>query len=148
MLYFFYYTAKLAVDREFLMLKKEEYYTWNDFEDDVPKLVTKINSLGEKFNGIYGISRGGLPLAVKLSHLLDLPMLMGGVNEKSLVVDDVADTGSMLIPFKDRGATLVTIFYKPWSKIEPHIWLRKTESFIYFPWENTPLPIRQILPSP
>lgn len=119
------------------------YYSWNDFEDDIPILVAKIKSIGP-FNGIHGIQRGGGTLAIKLSHMLDMLLVDGGVNSKTLVVDDVADTGSMLMPFRDRGATILTIFYKPWSKIEPNIWLRKTESYIYFPWENTPYPIRKV----
>ncbi len=88
------------------------------------------------FDGIHGIPRGGLPIAVKLSHELNLPILIGGVTKNTLVVDDVSDTGSMLAPFKDREAIIVTIFYKPWSKVVPDIWLRKTEDHIVFPWEK------------
>lgn len=117
-------------------MRKRQSYSWDDFEKDVPKLVSKIKKLKKEFNGIYGIPRGGLVLAVKLSNLLDLPVIMGGITEKTLVVDDVADTGSMLAPLKARKATLVTIFYKPWSKVVPDIWLRKTKRYIDFPWEN------------
>lgn len=118
------------------------YYTWNDFEEDVLKITAKLKACGEKFNGIYGISRGGLPLAVKLSNILDKPLVMGGVDEKTLVVDDVADTGSILIPQKERGAIIVTLFCKPWSKVVPNIYIRTTESRIIFPWESSQFPIR------
>mgnify|MGYP001564559915 CR=1 FL=1 len=114
---------------------KKEKYTWTEFEEDTSKLAAKIKRLRKKFDGIHGIPRGGLTLAVKLSHLLNLPILIGGVTKNTLVVDDVADTGSMLMPFKERKATIVTIFYKPWSKVVPNIWLRKTENHIVFPWE-------------
>lgn len=114
---------------------KRQKYSWDDFEKDIPKLVVRIKKLKKQFNGIYAIPRGGLVLAVKLSNIFDLPIVLGGVTEKTLVVDDVSDTGSMLAPLKERGATIVTIFYKPWSKVVPDIWLRKTENYIDFPWE-------------
>lgn len=119
---------------------KKIIYSWQEFEGDIPKLVLEIKRLARRksgFNGIYGVPRGGLTLAVKLSHMLDLPLILGGVTKKTLVVDDVSDTGSMLAPLKERGATIATIFYKPWSKIVPDIWLRKTENYIEFPWEKT-----------
>jgi len=115
---------------------KKQAYTWAEFEEDIPKLVAKIKKLNRRFDGIYGIPRGGLAISVKLSHHLDLPLLIGGVTSKTLLVDDVADTGATLLPYVGRDATIVTIFYKPWSKVEPDIWIRKTENQIVFPWEK------------
>jgi len=109
---------------------------WDDFEKDVPKLIRKIKKLRKRFDGIYGIPRGGLSIAVKLSHELNLPILVGGVTAKTLLVDDVADSGSTLLPYTNRKATIVTIFYKPWSKVKPDIWLRETKKHVIFPWEK------------
>src|SRR3989338_4319716 len=91
---------------------KKQRYSWDDFEKDVPKLIRKIKKLRKRFDGIYGIPRGGLSIAVKLSHELNLPILVGGVTAKTLLVDDVADSGSTLLPYTNRKATIVTIFYK------------------------------------
>lgn len=115
---------------------KKQHYTWQEFEKDIPELVRRIKKLRRRFDGIYGIPRGGLPLAVKLSHHLNLPILAGGVTSKTLVVDDVADTGSTLLPYRERRAIIVTLFWHPKSKVRPHIWLRKKEAdWIVFPWE-------------
>lgn len=114
---------------------KKRHYTWREFDKDTKKIAGKIKRSKKRFDGIHGIPRGGLTLAVSLSHLLNLPILIGGVTKNTLVVDDVSDVGSTLTPFKERKATIVTIFYKPWSKIEPDIWLRKTKDHIVFPWE-------------
>lgn len=119
------------------LMVKHQYYSWDDFENDIPKLVKRIKKFKKQFNGIYAIPRGGLVIAVKLSHELNLPLLMGGVTKNTLVIDDVADTGSMLLPLKERKAIIATIFYKPWSKVVPDIWLRKTGNYIDFPWEKT-----------
>jgi len=117
-------------------MPKNLYYYWEDFEHDIPELVLEIKKFKREFNGIYAIPRGGLVLAVELSHMLDLPIILGGVTNRTLVLDDVADTGSTLIPLKERNATIATIFFKPWSKVEPDIWLRKTKRYIIFPWEK------------
>ncbi|MDO8523384.1 MAG: phosphoribosyltransferase [bacterium] len=116
---------------------KKQKYTWQEFGEDIPKLVAKIKKLNRRFDGIYGVPRGGLPIAVALSHRLNLPLLIGGVNSKTLLVDDIADTGSTLLPYADRKATIVTLFWHPKSKVKPHVWLRKKETdWILFPWEK------------
>ncbi len=118
------------------------YYNWIAFENDVQNLARMIKKLEKSrkgFEGIYGIPRGGLPLAVKLSHELNLPMLLGGVTKNTLVVDDIADTGATLSPYKDREVVIVTLFYRTRSKIEPKIWLHKNDAdWIVFPWEKDP----------
>jgi len=115
---------------------KKLYYTWKEFEQDIDVLARRIKKWKRKFNGIYGMPRGGLPLAVALSHKLNLPLLLGGVTAKTLVVDDIADSGSTLTPYQERHACIVTIFYHPKSRVEPALWLRKkTADWIVFPWE-------------
>ena len=118
---------------------KKRQYTWQEFEKDIPELVRRIKATKRKFNGIYGIPRGGLPIAVKLSNDLNLPLLIGGVTSKTLIVDDVADSGSTLLPYISRRATIVTLFLADKSKIRPHIWLHKKaakgKEWVVFPWE-------------
>ena len=116
---------------------KKQYYTWKEFERDCKILAKRIKNLKRNFNGIYGVPRGGLILAVVLSHKLNLPLLLGGVTDKTLVVDDIADSGSTLYPYKDRRACIVTLFYHPKSRVEPALWLRKKMvDWIVFPWEE------------
>lgn len=120
---------------------KKIIYSWQEFESDIPKLVLKIKATRKRFDGIYGIPRGGLPIAVTLSHHLNLPILAGGVTKNTLVVDDVADSGSTLMPYGDRRATIATIFLANNSKIKPRIWLRKKarkgKEWVVFPWERS-----------
>jgi hypoxanthine phosphoribosyltransferase len=75
------------------------------------------------------------------------PVLTQGVSaavtgKKVLVVDDVADTGRSLQLVREhvsqRGAKEVrtaTVYYKPWSVIEPHYYEKETRLWIVFPWE-------------
>jgi hypoxanthine phosphoribosyltransferase len=63
-------------------------------------------------------------------------------DKKVLVADDVTDSGQSLGLVKSHmrklGATdvrVVTLFYKPWSKIIPDYYEKKTNKWIVFPWE-------------
>ena len=47
-----------------------KYFTWKEFDQDVEYIADKCKFL--KFSGIYGIPRGGLCLAVALSHRLNV----------------------------------------------------------------------------
>lgn len=117
---------------------KHQYYSWRQFEKDVLIIAGKIIKTGKKFDGIYGPPRGGLPLAVKLSHLLNLPFLKKPMGKKTLIVDDIADKGDTLLPFHKGGYFIATIFYKRHCKFVPNIWIReKKERIVDFPWEKS-----------
>jgi hypoxanthine phosphoribosyltransferase len=64
-------------------------------------------------------------------------------DKKVLVVDDVADTGESLklvnTYLKKQGVSgirVVTIYYKPWSKLVPDYYQKKTRCWVVFPWER------------
>ena len=110
------------------------YFTWNDFDRSVDFIAKEVNSF--KFNGIYGIPRGGLCLAVALSHKLNVKLISKPV-KNSLILDDVYETGQTLDSFRNiEGA----IFYVLFSKKTPTWWnavhLTKKKEWIVFPWEN------------
>lgn len=111
----------------------------------MPVLVERIREFERKkmsgFDGILGIPRGGLQWALHLSHRLNLPMILGGVTKNTIVVDDIADTGKTLAPYKDRDALIVTPFYHRQSIVVPPIWLHEKTPDIYmviFDWEKDP----------
>ena len=111
------------------------YFTWRDFDQSVIQIANKCISI--EFSGIYGIPRGGLCLAVALSHKLKID-LISEPRKNSLIVDDVYETGITLNTFKDiEGATFFVLF----SKIKPTWWntvfVSKKSQWIAFPWENT-----------
>ena len=118
---------------------KKYFYTWKNFEEDVKKLASELKRRrpASGWDGIWAPPRGGLPIAVCLSHSLNLPFLEKPESEKNLIVDDIADTHTMLEPFSKKGHTIATICYLRGSRFEPHIWLReKKDEWIVFPWEK------------
>lgn len=107
---------------------------WKKFEQGVEIILKQIKNSNNKFSGVYGIPRGGLILAVRLSHLLGLPLLEK-LKENSLVVDDVADTGKTLQPFRDYK--LATLYLKEQSLVKPDFYAFTTDLWVVFPWENS-----------
>ena len=108
--------------------------TWAEFDEAVYCLASALK--GRAFSGVYGFPRGGLPLAVALSHHLGLPLLTDMEND-CLVVDDIYETGRTLTTA--RG--LEGCEYAVWiSKAAPTWWraveVVKTPDWIVFPWEN------------
>ena len=110
------------------------YFTWSEFDKSVDHIANKCKFL--KFSGIYGVPRGGLCLAVALSHKLKVNLISEPIRN-SLIVDDIYETGYTLNTFKDiEGAMFFVLF----SKIKPTWWntVFKSEKneWIVFPWED------------
>ena len=111
------------------------YFTWYEFDKSVEHIAKECKSL--EFSGIYGVPRGGLCLAVALSHKLKINLIPEPI-KNSLIVDDIYETGITLNNFKDiEGATFFVLF----SKINPTWWntvnISKKKEWIVFPWECT-----------
>ena len=110
------------------------YFTWSQFDKSVEDIANKCKFL--EFSGIYGVPRGGLCLAVALSHKLKINLISEPI-KNSLIVDDVYETGITLNTFKGiEGAKFFVLF----SKIKPIWWntvsISKKDEWIVFPWEN------------
>ena len=60
------------------------YFTWNEFDKSVEEIADKCRS--KEFSGIYGVPRGGLCLAVALSHKLKIKLISKPI-KNSLIVD-------------------------------------------------------------
>lgn len=115
---------------------QKEYYKWSEFAEDAEKIAAELKKYGRKFDGVFGIPRGGLILAVCLSHRLGIPLLASVASDNTLVVDDVADTGVTLKPCYGKNF-IATIYYHRQSIVIPNVWLReKTDKWIVFPWET------------
>ena len=111
------------------------HFTWNEFDKSVEEIADKCRF--KEFSGIYGVPRGGLCLAVALSHKLKIELISKPI-KNSLIVDDVYETGLTLTTFKDiEGAVFFVLF----SKIKPTWWntvfISKKSQWIVFPLENT-----------
>ena len=110
------------------------YFTWDEFDKSVEYIANQCKFL--EFSGIYGIPRGGLCLAVALSHKLRVNLIREPL-KNSLIVDDVYETGITLNTLKNiEGAKFFVLF----SKNKPTWWnsvhITEKSDWIVFPWEN------------
>src|SRR3990167_3293454 len=111
--------------------EKEIKITWKQFDITIKELVKKITNSNEKFDAVFGIPRGGLITAVKLSHLLKISLVTEITKEYKniLVVDDISDTGKTLQNLKDildRSSVkykIATLFFRGGSSVNPNYYV-------------------------
>ena len=109
-------------------------FTWDEFDKSVEHIANKCKFL--EFSGIYGIPRGGLCLAVALSHKLKINLISAPI-KNSLIVDDVYETGITLKAFKNiEGAKFFVLFSKQNPTWWNSVYISKKSDWIAFPWEN------------
>lgn len=125
----------------------KEFITYQQYDYLLQVLVHQImhSSIFKNLSFIYTFMRGGLPIAVHLSHFLDLPVY---TDEKEidftkiysgtvLIVDDIADTG-ITLDGKQFLFPTATLFYKPRSSVIPTFYAQQVPSdvWIVMPWEK------------
>ncbi len=108
--------------------------SWEEFDDCVDHITNKCLTRG--FDGVYGIPRGGLCLAVALSHSLSIP-IWDYPYPGCLVVDDVYETGATLKNIKNIPSVTVFVWF---SKVIPDWWqaveVSRSNDWLVFPWES------------
>jgi len=110
------------------------HLSWQEFDQAVERIAQLVGD--RRLSGIHGIPRGGLVLAVSLSHRLELPLLPEP-QPGCLVVDDVFETGRTLAPHRELAGAELLVWI---SKAEP-VWWQAVEvtdstAWIVFPWEQ------------
>lgn len=117
------------------------FLTWEDIQKDINTLCDKLKT--RKFQFISGLPRGGLIPAVLISHKLDityksLNLSKAIMEDKYLLIDDIADSGETLIDKKYEGYVKATLHYKKHSLIKPDFYAREipNDVWLVYPWEN------------
>ena len=122
--------------------------TYREYGILIDELTVNLKQSEIAFDGVYGIPRGGLPIASHLSNHLDIPLF---TNIKQftqnfpegnvLITKDVMNEGLIfdraieLIEIQRVNFTTAVIFYRSHSKYKPDFFVKRTESWIVFPWE-------------
>lgn len=149
------------------------HLSWDDVQRLSEKIAERMMEDGYKLDIIIAVSRGGFAPARILCDQLGIRRLASmqieyytGVSERdhipkvvypinsdvsglrTLVVDDVSDTGASLRAAREhvagRGASEVrvaTIHIKPWTTFRPDYYAAEVDAWIVYPWE----PVESIL---
>ena len=123
-------------------MSNKVYISWEGYDSYIDSITNWVKTSDLNLGAVYGLPRGGLPIAVSLSHRLHLPLLMDYydrkivTDKKILVVDDIADTGHTLKDFENKHNIICTFHYHEQSIIEPDYWIhKKDDDWIVYPWE-------------
>ena len=109
---------------------------WKQVDEFIEYTCERIDVLGKSFTGVYGMPRGGLTLAVMVSHALGIPVLMAPC-KNCLIIDDIVDSGAALQKKHSEGYFIASMFYsEETASFEPDIWMfQKRGEWVVFPWE-------------
>ncbi len=122
---------------------------WKGFDKTIQKLVAWVNEFHPEIEYVYGPPRGGLVLAVALSHHLNIKMLSAppwipNMRLKTLWVDDIYGTGETFNAAKGNLERTADVnhygAYAVWVTRDPAIdaWygcVMRNEDWVVFPWE-------------
>lgn len=107
--------------------------TWADFDRAADLIAAEFAGA---VGAVYGAPRGGLPLAVALSHRLGVPLAGSLAAPEVLWVDDIVDTGQTLAVAKAAHPRLRCA---AWVRRGDHAVFApitlQTERWVLFPWE-------------
>ena len=123
------------------------FYTWQEIENAIDYITSRIKSKRIQIDVVYGVPRGGLILAVLLSHRLNVPLILDPFltkDKRILVIDDISDSGTTLMnliskmtPSKfSHPPVTATIHYKPGSLFIPDIYYSTTSNWVVYAWET------------
>ncbi len=142
-------------------MTKKLYIKWDEFHNHAKELCEKIKQSGE-YNKIVAISRGGLIPAGILAYELDIRNSqainissydedkqradedieifgnVGEVDEKTLIVDDLSDTGKTFRILRRiyPQAKYVAVYAKEKGRSVVDIYARSMpDEWIVFPWD-------------
>lgn len=111
------------------------YFTWKDFDRAIETLAEK---LPKDFDRICGIPRGGLVVAVALSHATGKPLTLFLENPNLLLVDDISDSGKTLGYYSKDAKYTATIHIVRDTQFIPTTWVleKPKDTWVVYPWEK------------
>lgn len=118
-----------------------EKFTWAEFDDAVTYLADSLRTLraadSRLFSNIYGVPRGGLVLAVALSHRTRIPLITSRlmITSETLIADDICDSGKTLSGWKNHF--IVTLHHVLGATVTPNLYYAlRNKDWVVYPWEN------------
>ena len=80
-------------------------------------------------------------IAVRLSHLLDIPVVLSkdDIAKGTLIVDDIIDEGNTierLLSSIGEHHHIASLYFNKTAKHAPHYFAREKKTWVVFPWET------------
>lgn len=124
-------------------MTEKQFYSWEEFDKDIDEVILSLIQANPPLQGVYGVPKGGLIVAVAIANRLNLPLFTDynkiKTNFRVLVVDDISDSGKTLskLPYISKHPTYA-IFNRLKTKYPTNFISRyaKGEHWVVFPWEG------------
>lgn len=107
---------------------------WADIEHEATRLADR--NAGRALSSIYGIPTGGAPIAVLVAQRMGLPLVEEPHAGRTLIVDDLVDTGTTMARYARQGFTCDALYRKPISPTDLAPNATLVDGWLSFPWEK------------
>lgn len=120
---------------------KIRHYSLGEFERDIEILASKI--IADNYTALYGVPRGGIPVALALSKITGLPLTEWPEEEDDsiLVVDDLVDSGATRDKYHNNDFACLHIKDHTPALSIPEYYIDKKSCWIEYWWETNETPI-------
>lgn len=117
-----------------LMTPPIQNITWEDAEEQVVQLVARWTD--EDVRTVYGVPTGGVPVAMLCAEMTGWQLVNDpdDIDDHTLVVDDLIDTGRTLSAYTGRKRD--AMYRKPYSPTDAAPNATTVDSWLAFPWER------------
>jgi len=116
--------------------------SWEEVVSLVDKICDRIKNEGWNIYNVYGIPRGGLIIAVMVSHRLKVPMTVTktGIGLNTLIVDDIYDSGKTVRRYRKKyKSNIIACLYSrreiKYGKKYVFGYVLDNDDWLIFPWE-------------
>lgn len=148
-------------------MSKKEWIHWSEIDHLLNRLSYQIMNSDRTFKQVVGIAHGGLAISKKIASTLGLPHkrvlishwsddtfhpdpIIRGMDfsikdgkfdpfiENSLIVDDLADSGSTFRLFREMSGknSYAALYWKPGTSPIDFYAEEKPDTWLVFPWED------------
>jgi GTP cyclohydrolase I len=107
-------------------------YSLNEFRRDINILAQKIDA--SKYDFLYGVPRGGIPVAFALSVETTIP-ITDKIISNTLVVDDLVDSGATRDRYNSYDFACIHIKEHTPEKFLPTYYVSKEDEWVQYWWE-------------
>ncbi|MEK6879682.1 MAG: hypothetical protein AABY22_08755 [Nanoarchaeota archaeon] len=82
-------------------MTKERFISFEEFDNKCKEISLEIKKI-QNIKYIYGISRGGVIPATRISYLLNIPIVfLPQESSTTVIIDDVVETGATRMAFQN-----------------------------------------------
>lgn len=127
---------------------KDQLIVKVSFEEVLELCQELVDKIGFNSWHLWGVPRNGSIVAGLMTHCgngqiqglrLSPPFSNSFVQNSTLVVDDVHNSGKTLTSYAMRGMKTASLFWRKKDGHKPNFWVKTIEddSWLVFPWEQT-----------